>query len=320
MPRLIVANLAAEIEMARAATPGPHPDVSPAVSRLIARHASHLSVFAADRLWLPGDPWPEPASEILAWAETESIATLRSAPVPVPGVLCPVPGVLSSGDSWPERLWQLHPDPATARACNDRRFAFALAQEQGWSLPGACVIRSLDDLPRDSQLWVAKAPFSAAGRERIRFAVPPTPPERDRMARLLGRFGALLLEPWVERVLDLGCAGLVGDTLQVFPPHRLETDAAGVFRAAVIDDSGQEVAEHSALTAVRDTALAAGDALTAAGYRGPFSIDAYLWRDRDGAVRLQRLSEINARLTFGLVARAAAEAEDAGGGRFELRL
>jgi hypothetical protein len=95
-------------------------------------------------------------------------------------------------------------------------------------------------------------------------------------------------------------------------------DRNGTFRAAVIDDPG--IADPVILTRVTDTATAAGDALRAAGYRGPFSIDAYLWRDADGVLRLQRLSEINARLTFGLVARAAAERERTGGGRFELRL
>ncbi|HEU5060847.1 MAG TPA: hypothetical protein VFU21_30160, partial [Kofleriaceae bacterium] len=112
-----------------------------------------------------------------------------------------------------------------------------------------------------------------------------------------------------------------GARVDVFPPHRLDSDAAGVFRAAIIDDSGDAVAEPAVLAAVRDTAEAAGAALAAAGYRGPFSIDAYLWRDRAGAVQLQRLSEVNARLTFGLVARAAAgRSQGAGGGRFELRL
>lgn len=179
------------------------------------------------------------------------------------------------------------------------------------------MITSLDDLPSEGT-WLAKAIFSAAGRERVRFSRPDE--QRTRLERLLARFGALLLEPWVDRVVDLGCAGLVSPTgVEVFPPHRLDSNPAGVFRAAIIDDTGEGVADAPTLTAVRDAAHAAGEALAAAGYRGPFSIDAYLWRDRAGAVHLQRVSEINARLTFGLVARAAAERE-AGGGRFELRL
>jgi hypothetical protein len=304
--RLVIGNLAAEIDMARAATPGPHPDVSPAALQLIRRHALLLSIFG-DRLWLPGDPWPPPPAEhIVAWAETDAVATLRTSPV-----ACRLfPG------EWQEDLWQLHCDPAIARRSNDRRFAFALAEQNGWSLPGARVIESLDHLP-GTGTWLAKAPYSAAGRERVRFTGSE---HRTRLARLLARFGALLVEPWVDRVLDLGCAGLVADTVQVFSPHRLEVDRGGVFRAAIIDDSGASIAEPAILGQVRGTAEAAGDALRAAGYRGPFSIDAYLWRDEAGAPRLQRLSEINARLTFGLVARAAAERERPGGGQFELRL
>ncbi len=318
MSRLIVGNLAAEIEMARAATAGPHPEVSARAAQLIARYAGHLDVFArsGDRLWRPGDPWPPaPASAILAWAETDAVAALRAASVSGAGRLPPAADPLLSG--WIDRLWQLHPDPVIARRCNDRRFAFDLATRECWTLPGAYLIDDdAPDLPLSGS-WVAKAPFSAAGRERVRFAAPPPSPERDRIVQLLARFGCLLLEPWVERLLDLGCAGIVSATgVELFPPHRIECDAAGVFRAAVIDD-GRNV-EPAVAGALRETGLAAGEALAAAGYRGPFSIDAYLWRDASGVVRLQRLSEINARLTFGLVARAAAER--AGGGRFELRL
>ncbi len=312
--RLVIANLAAEIEMARAATPGPHPDVSAEVTRVIRPHAERLSVFG-DHLWLPGDPWPPPpADEILAWAETDAVARLR--PSPVARLLSPVAGLLFSGE-WQRSLWQLVPDPTIARQCNDRRFAFSLAEEQGWSLPGARIVHSLDELPRDSRTWIAKAPFSAAGRERVRFTGVE---HRTRLERLLSRFASLLVEPWVDRLLDLGCAGLVADTVSLFPPHRLLVDPGGVFRAAIIDDAGVSIADPSMLFQVRDTAAAAGDALLAAGYRGPFSIDAYLWLDDSGVIRLQRLSEINARLTFGLVARAAAERESPGGGRFELRL
>lgn len=316
MSRLLVANLAAEIEMARAATPGPHPDVSPAAAALIRRHARLLSVFGG-HLWLPGDSWPPRAhSEILAWAETDAVLALRAPPVPVSSVLAPVSGGRLTSGGWTERLWQLHPDPAVARRCNDRRFAFSLAVREGWALPGARVIDSLGDLPTTGT-WIAKAPFSAAGRERVRFSGDE---HGKRLERLLARFGALVVEPWVERVLDLGCAGLVADRVDTFPPHRLEVDRSGVFRAAIIDDSGAAIADPAVLRQVRDTAAAAGDALSAAGYRGAFSIDAYLWRDTNGALRLQRMSEINARLTFGLVARAAAERASPGGGRFELRL
>ena len=43
------------------------------------------------------------------------------------------------------------------------------------------------------------------------------------------------------------------------------------------------------------------------GYRGPFGIDGFRWRDADGHLAVQPLCEINARLTFGHVARRFAE-------------
>ena len=47
-----------------------------------------------------------------------------------------------------------------------------------------------------------------------------------------------------------------------------------------------------------------GEALEQDGYRGPFGIDAFIHRLPDGTARLHPLGEINARMTFGLVARA----------------
>jgi hypothetical protein len=45
-------------------------------------------------------------------------------------------------------------------------------------------------------------------------------------------------------------------------------------------------------------------ALRQAGYTGPFGIDAWRYRRPDGKPAFQPLGEINARMTFGLVARA----------------
>jgi hypothetical protein len=41
------------------------------------------------------------------------------------------------------------------------------------------------------------------------------------------------------------------------------------------------------------------EGLTAAGYFGPFGVDAYTYRDEERGVVLQRRSEINARYTMG---------------------
>jgi hypothetical protein len=54
------------------------------------------------------------------------------------------------------------------------------------------------------------------------------------------------------------------------------------------------------------TTEAVAAALGREGYVGPFGIDAWRYRRADGALVLNPLGEINARMTFGLVAWTAA--------------
>jgi hypothetical protein len=150
---------------------------------------------------------------------------------------------------------------------------------------------------------VAKAPLSAAGRLRLRGGRDGelTGAERTYARRLLELQGLLVVEPWVERVEDFGVAGGVFGTsrVDVRSIHRLEVDRAGRFvgiTAPVIDlDAGIAMMFGAA-------AALSGEALRAAGYAGPFGIDGYLYGNaREPGI--QCISEINARMTFGLVAR-----------------
>jgi hypothetical protein len=134
---------------------------------------------------------------------------------------------------------------------------------------------------------------------------------RVRTRRLLERYGELVIEGWMPRVADYGVAGVIGEDasgIRIFPPHQLHSDATGVFRGIRIDD--RETVDklgadfHQAL---QRTAQSVALALLERGYRGPFGIDAFVYTDASGAKRLQSLCEINARLCFGLVARAQAE-------------
>jgi hypothetical protein len=308
--------------------------------------ATLLRAFAreGDRLWtpapvaarrlapVPGLPLPvlesgplaalSPAPALLAWAETPGVAAKHLAPSEAP----PASGAgeeltlaLMGNAPLHELLWDLPvPSPDIVATVHHRFFSLEVAESLGCALPGARRITSADELaahlaagfgPVGAAGWVVKAPLSAAGRARYierTAGLGLSDAARLRVGRLLGRHGALLFEPWMERTMDFGCAVLLfpeGPRLAGF--HRLLVDAAGRFQGIELlgeflgvdlPPGERETMEH----VVSGTA----EALLRAGYVGPFGIDAWRHRLPDGSVALHPLGEINARMTFGLVARA----------------
>jgi len=303
--------------------------------------ATLLRAFArdGDRLWtpvpvdprrlavVPGLPVPQlesgplralpPAGDLLAWAETPQATALRGAsPAPVPDA------AESPADRPPlcDLLWRLAPAaPEVVAMVHHRAFGLTVAEGLGQALPGARMVDSPAALEahlvargaRAPGGWVVKAPLSGAGRSRhIERSREPTlsAETRQRVRRLLDLHGPLLFEPWMERLEDLGCAVLLLPTetwLAGF--HRQFVDPDGRFRGVElaaeslgIDRPADFASRLLLATAVMET----GEALKRAGYRGPFGIDAFLHRLPDGATALHPLCEVNARMTFGLVARA----------------
>lgn len=277
---------------------------------------------------------PRPAG-VLAWGETGEVAAWRAAirtrrrwpgdeqPSAQPGAQ-PDAAPGNALDDEPHharedllaRLWALPADAEAAWRCNDRRFCVPVQEALGCRLPGAALIGSLDELRAHLAVidldpvhgWVLKAPFSASGRLRVRRRGRVLDPDiATRVERLLARFGALCFEPWMERLVDLGCLGMIedADTWRILPPHRLETDRAGVFHGIAVDPDVRWLAPDERDAVVR-AANGAAAALARAGYRGPFGIDGFVYR-RAGARALQPMCEINARLSFGFVAHALAQ-------------
>jgi hypothetical protein len=192
-----------------------------------------------------------------------------------------------------------------ARAINDRRFARALARELEVELPGARAVTSLDELAAHvagaaMTRWVCKAVWSAAGRDRAHgVGATIDVPTQTRVTRLLARCGALVVEPWCERLVDVGVSGQVGEPPPA--PHLLVVDTHGTFRGIAMDADGLLPAERDQLVSV---ATACSAALARTGYRGAYGIDAFAYRDVAGQRRFHPLCELNARYTFGHVARA----------------
>ena len=195
-------------------------------------------------------------------------------------------------------------DPA-ARAVNDRRFALAVARELGGALPGARAITAGDELDAVAwpARWVCKAAWTAAGRDRAHGEGAPVGELRARVANLIARAGACVLEPWLDRIADFGACGAVDAAGRVtdHEPHALVVDARGRFRGIERRAPDLAAAERAEL---ERAFAAAGAALARAGYAGPFGIDGFVYRDATGARAFHAPCEINARHTFGHVAHA----------------
>jgi hypothetical protein len=157
---------------------------------------------------------------------------------------------------------------------------------------------------------VLKPLYSAAGRSfYLAGSGYASAPNSQQAERLFRRHGQLLFEPWLERVEDFGCVGVVdhqGFRLRGF--HRLLVNARGRFQAIELgakecglEGLGLPANEKERLLEVVSAVAAS---LRQAGYLGPFGIDFFRYRRADGAVALHPLVEINARMTMGLLARA----------------
>jgi hypothetical protein len=320
--RRILANLLCEDELAGRRSSPPR-----AVLETVARMAPLLRVFAreGDRLWSPA-PGPDlesgplralpPTDEVLAWCETPSALEHRGGPRR--------PTTIDWGAPLHDLVWQLPtPSPAVVATVHHRAFHLQVAKSIGCALPGARMVESLPELDRILReappAWVVKAPLSASGRSRfIGKSVERNGPSltdhksRRTVERLFDHHGPLLFEPWLERTADFGVSALLGpDQLKIVGVHGQRIDRKGQFAGIDLhpDLSGQN------RDRLLKTTEAVAAALRRAGYVGPFGIDAWRYRREDGALVLHPLGEINARMTFGLVAWTAAGRLDPAGER-----
>lgn len=288
----LLGNLDCESRWAGVALPG-------AVQRRISLYATLLAACAPDgsdrpEIWVPAEVDP---ARLIAHPRWTPPVVRAPAPPGAPGAF--------------DLAWA---DPAAA-AANDRSRALAIAGELGVALPGARVVASLAEL--DAHLsgfagrpWICKARWTSAGRDRARGTGAPTGELRTRIARMLERFGPLLFEPWLDRVLDLGVCGEVAPDgeVRLLEPHRIVTDPRGGFLGIELSprlDRG--IAEPLCGVARAAAARLAGQI----GYRGPFAIDAFVHHNPhaapgNAAHLLHPLCEINARHSFGWIAHALA--------------
>jgi uncharacterized ferritin-like protein (DUF455 family) len=164
---------------------------------------------------------------------------------------------------------------------------------------------------------VLKESYGVAGSNALRLFEPELLPTQLRwMENAFARKRELVVEPWLERLADFsaqlemterglklcGFTGLLADARGQFvanyaEPHhhkRIPAKIVSLFNAQA-DVSGLLLAYYHRLFAALETEL------RAAGFTGPIGIDAFVYRDAGGAVKLKPVVEINPRYTMGRV-------------------
>lgn len=317
MARRILGNLLCEDDFRRLLRPGRRFTPPGEVQGAVSGAATLLRVFARERdyLWTPAPVDPERLADVPGLPRT----ILESGPVEdLPAVSetlawgasfeIPPPSPVRADLALHDLLWTVPlASPSVAVTVNHRAFALKVAEEIGCALPGARMVASVPDLRSVAQgSWVLKAPLSAAGRDRHierdgRGLADPA--VLKRLENLFARHGPLLFEPWMDRTEDFGVSALLlPEETQILGLHRLLVDRKGQFTG--IELGLEDGPDRDRL---EETVQVVARFLRQAGYLGPFGIDGWRYRMPDGSVTLNPLGEINARMTFGLVAKVLAE-------------
>lgn len=189
-------------------------------------------------------------------------------------------------------------------------------------MPEAIVGQSCDQIGEVEEClarWprpvVLKAAFGVAGRGHMLVREAELREEVRRWAEtVLAEEKALVVEPWLDRVMDFSVQYEVSEPMRVKGFTRLHNDARGQFRACSVERRFSEGCSDEVLRFFhahrkliehfyRETLPEAlGPLLAAEGFAGPLGVDAMLFRDQDGQLRHQPIVEINPRVTMGRVA------------------
>jgi hypothetical protein len=159
-----------------------------------------------------------------------------------------------------------------------------------------------------------KAPFSYAGRGHLRVNRDSDPARtRGWIGNTLAAHGAVIVEPWLDRVLDFSALYEMkpGGGVSLIGLTRMENDAAGRFLGIRVSPKWgnllePEIAEflfrEARVMHVYQEVMPRLLADLLPGYAGPLGVDAMVHRRADGSLALKPVVELNVRLTMGRIA------------------
>lgn len=191
------------------------------------------------------------------------------------------------------------------RHVNHRRFAHELGQAlptAGW----AATMEQLTSLLANAALeqvsversWLIKRPLGYAGRGR-KLLRPGRRSAADQawLEASLRDGDGVQVEPLVARELDCALHGWLAEDGQCTfgQPTLQRLDATGAWQSTELGPP----LTPSELELLTREAQRTAEALHAAGYFGPFGLDAFRWRAPDGTLHFQPRSEVNARYSMG---------------------
>jgi hypothetical protein len=190
---------------------------------------------------------------------------------------CPTPRAITALER-AGAIPEPHPSVEILRKVNARSFCVS-------ALPGARFVTKreealevLRERPPIGEHWRVKRNFGMAGRGQRVIRSP---------ADLAFVTDDVQLEPDVEIETEYAIHGFIGDGVKVGRLVRQLCDRAGVWQSSeVCEDDAVEARMHAEAHAV-------GELLRAAGYFGPFNVDAYAYRGG-----FNPRSEINARYSM----------------------
>jgi hypothetical protein len=211
------------------------------------------------------------------------------------------------------RGWMCHAPPMdVVRQVNSRAFRWELESRLRIALPNSAVLTSSAQIISHIEQfaathgtnagWVLKANFGMSGRERqLGRGATITQPILNWANRRLIQSSAVVFEPWVDRVAE------VGIQLEI-PPQgaprllgilHLLSDAVGTYRGSRVQVPASDLECWQPAGAM---ALMIASEVQHAGYFGPLGIDAMQYTAADGSLQLRALQDLNARHTMGRLA------------------
>lgn len=251
------------------------------IRALAARMTTLLS--AHDVLLNVGEAAPHPPTEYVASA------------------FCPTPSALAALHA---RGYVYGSAPTLAVLTQVTRRSFAV--QLGQTLEGAAYVTSLAELetmlqtPAPSGEWLLKRDYGFAGREQRR--VRPGALDAATRSYALNSFSCgqgLQVEPYYTREADFAQHGHLGrdGKLWVGPVMRQRCDERGVWQESMRAEQG--ALSPSEAAELGEHLQKAGKALYAAGYFGPYGVDAFRYFTANGTRAFQPRSEVNARFSMG---------------------